>query len=457
MFDNRDESRATLARLLFIFARLTNLVLMKRIVSLLVLALISAGLYAQDLEYILKKDVEYLCNDRLQGRKAGSDGERQAAMYIHGRLTNAGVTMLSGKDGDKFSVVNEKGDTVSSRNVIGIIEGYDPRLREEYIVVGARLDHLGTSKMTSNGRVVTQVYPGADASASGAAALCAVAEILAGERIFLRRSIIFVAFGASEEEFAGSRYFLTGFSDAPAKIKMMLNLDMLGSGNGSNPFRIFSPVKKSDVQSTMAYILENESVTTVPTIGSGTINPSDYIPFHQQKIPAVIFSTGISKDDRTIRDVPALIDYCNLAAESIYIAASVKSVAQKDLLFPSRVASGFDDIEPDYYAPSDCDVRPKFFHNSEAYFLEAWVYKYLKYPDAAVDKGIQGIVNVSFIIETDGRVTNVKVEKSVHKLLDDEAVKVVSVSPKWSPGEISKKKVRTKVVIPVEFRLTRGR
>ena len=69
--------------------------------------------------------------------------------------------------------------------------------------------------------------------------------------------------------------------------------------------------------------------------------------------------------------------------------------------------------------------------------------------------GVQGRVMVDFIVEKDGKVTNVKVSKSVSPELDAEAVKVVSASPKWKPGRLKGEKVRTSMTIPVEFRLER--
>ena len=84
-------------------------------------------------------------------------------------------------------------------------------------------------------------------------------------------------------------------------------------------------------------------------------------------------------------------------------------------------------------------------------FLERWVYQYLKYPQKAVEEGIQGRVMVDFIIDKEGNVTDVKVVRSVDPLLDDEAVRVVSASPKWRPGRVNGAKVRTSMTIPVEF------
>ena len=67
--------------------------------------------------------------------------------------------------------------------------------------------------------------------------------------------------------------------------------------------------------------------------------------------------------------------------------------------------------------------------------------------------GIQGRVMVDFIIEKDGRLTNVKVVKGVSEELDAEAVKVISASPKWKSGRVDGEKVRTSMTLPVEFRL----
>ena len=102
----------------------------------------------------------------------------------------------------------------------------------------------------------------------------------------------------------------------------------------------------------------------------------------------------------------------------------------------------------------DCDQRPTFLNSADpSQFLQKWVYQYLKYPDSAVRNGIQGRVTVEFIIEKDGKVTNVRVVKGVSDELDAEAVKVVSASPKWKAGKVNGNKVRTSISIPVEFKL----
>jgi TonB family protein len=81
------------------------------------------------------------------------------------------------------------------------------------------------------------------------------------------------------------------------------------------------------------------------------------------------------------------------------------------------------------------------------------VYQYLKYPDEAVRNGIQGKVLVDFIIDENGKVTDVKVLRGVDELLDAEAVRVIAASPAWKPGYVKGKKVRSEISLYVEFRL----
>ena len=79
------------------------------------------------------------------------------------------------------------------------------------------------------------------------------------------------------------------------------------------------------------------------------------------------------------------------------------------------------------------------------------VYQYLKYPQSAVEEGVQGRVVVDFIIDKDGKVTDARVIRSVDPRLDEEALRVVNASPKWRPGRVNGEKVRTSMTLPIEF------
>ncbi len=77
----------------------------------------------------------------------------------------------------------------------------------------------------------------------------------------------------------------------------------------------------------------------------------------------------------------------------------------------------------------------------------------VKYPKYAIKNGIQGKVFCTLVIDTDGSIKNVEVVKSVHPLLDKEAVRVIESMPKWTPGYDRGKAVRVKYTLPINFRL----
>lgn len=78
----------------------------------------------------------------------------------------------------------------------------------------------------------------------------------------------------------------------------------------------------------------------------------------------------------------------------------------------------------------------------------------LKYPELPAQNGIQGMVVIEFVVDTDGSVTNVRVLKGVDPLLDQEAIRVVSSSPKWEPGRQRNKPTRVSFTFPIFFRLS---
>jgi protein TonB len=100
----------------------------------------------------------------------------------------------------------------------------------------------------------------------------------------------------------------------------------------------------------------------------------------------------------------------------------------------------------------EVEVMPQFRGGDINKFRE-WVQKKTKYPEAATINGIHGRVYITFIVENDGTVSNVKVAKGVDPLIDDEAVKSVKSSPKWTPGKQRGVPVRVAYVIMLNFEL----
>ena len=400
----------------------------------------------------MKSHVRYLSSAMLEGRKAGSEGEQLAAEYVTEVLQSYGVDVLTPASGELFGVRKENGDTLTSRNVLGFVHGYDKKLRDRYIVVGARLDNLGSMTMTVDGTPVEKIYYGANGNASGLSMMLELARMIQTNKVLFRRSVLFVAFGASNETFAGSWYFLNrSFSDVD-NIDAMVNLDMLGTGY--NGFYAYTS-SNADMNALIAS-LTVDLQPVMPEITASEPHPSDHRAFYSNEIPSVVFTTGRYPEHNTERDTQSIIDYEMMERELEYIYNFTLALANTEMTLsfrPDEVRKrgpSYDDVVSFY----DCDIRPVFLHSSDPRtFLEKWVYQYLKYPEEAVRDGIQGRVMVDFIIEKDGKVTEVRVLKGVSEALDAEAVKVVSASPKWKPGRVNGNKVRTSLTIPVEFKL----
>ena len=85
--------------------------------------------------------------------------------------------------------------------------------------------------------------------------------------------------------------------------------------------------------------------------------------------------------------------------------------------------------------------------------MYAYIVKNLKYPEAAKEKGIEGRVFVSFIIEKDGSISNILIKRAIGGGCEEAAVEMIKNMPKWKPGKQRGKPVRVKYTVPVNFRL----
>lgn len=412
------------------------------------------GLYDSATSSKLRSDVSFLASDELDGRAAGSEGERKAAAFLGVELERNSLTMLSPADGDIFGMKLPDGDTLASRNVTAVIPGYDKALRDKYIVIGARLDNAPSDDVIINGQPRHRIYHGANGNASGIAMLNALSRKLSENRILLKRSILIVGFGASARQHAGAWYFLNRSFPAVGDIEAMIDLDMIGMPSGGF----------------YAYTGANAGLDALLDTLSGTLQPikptkvricpceSDFSVFYDAGIPSVLFTTGRYHEYMTERDTPDILEYDGMERELEYLfnycvalanCDNIEKVPQEEKAAKAREKSADDVVQ--YF---DCDRKPTFLGSSDPReFLSKWVYRYLRYPEEALRRGVQGKVLVDFVIDRSGTVTSVSVRKGVDELLDAEAVRVIEASPKWRPGYLGGQKVNARLSLYVEFRL----
>lgn len=434
---------------------------MKRsLFALLVATFFATGLQAQfrtsledldDSETVraLKEHVATLSAAQMEGRKAGSEGERMAAQYLEEKFAEIGLDVLP--SGSTFTVTEP--DSLTSRNVVGFLQGWDKELNGRYIVIGARMDNLGMDTYMQDGERVNRIYFGANGNASGMALMLELARRLSLSRSLLRRSVLFVGFGASERTFAGSWYFLNRtFAKDLDKIDAMVNLDMLGTAKIGG---LLAYTAANEDLNTLIGTMQGELLPIQARLVNEAPYPGDQVAFYDRQIPSVLFTSGRYPEHGTARDTFGIIDFEGMEKELEYIYSYVQKLANGARpLFRNSDASRGEAPKVGVYAYSDVDVKPVFLNSQDPrIFMERWVYPYLKYPKYASENGIQGRVLVEFVVDEKGQVGDVRIVRGVHQSLDEEALRVVAASPKWRPGRHHGKKVKVAVTVSVEFRL----
>jgi len=436
---------------------------MRRILFLSVLIAACGHIFAQeaDCPQRLRSHVGYLASDSLAGRKAGSEGELAAARYVYDRMAEAGVVMISDRDGQDFTIAPEKGQILVSRNVVGMVEGYDPLLKNEYIVVGANLDHVGTNVIKRDGKDEYQIMPGADNNASGVACLIELAQRVAASSFAFKRSVIFIGFGAGREGFAGAWYFANRSFDSMDNISLMLNLNMVGRQGTDSPLMYCTGVPSPEVTQLMGDVCRELLIPPLPQM-TGELPSADYLAFYEKGLPVMMLTTGVHPEWYSSRDRASTLNYeymetvCEFSFNLLLKAGLMDKKIVRTYDAPADAPADVLEMSSDrIYSPFEVDRAPQYYHSDDKSFLERWVYVYLRYPEEALAMGIQGKVIVEFIVEKDGSVTNVKAVKAPDPDLAQEAVKVVSASPKWKPALLRKEKVRVKMSVPIEFKLNK--
>jgi hypothetical protein len=178
-------------------------------------------------------------------------------------------------------------------NVIGEIPGSDPVLKNEYIVFGAHMDHLGKSP---NG----YVYAGSDDNGSGTSLVMELARSLKQSGIKFKRSLMFIGFGGEEQGLLGSNYFVENPTIEKNKIAAMINFDMVGVGDGGFGIGGIESIRK--YWDEFILTLTEQEKKKIYT-GRAGLGGSDYTPFKIAGIPATtVGSSGSHKYYHVIED-----------------------------------------------------------------------------------------------------------------------------------------------------------
>lgn len=225
----------------------------------------------------------------------------------------------------RADIIQKKATT---HNVVAVLEGFDPVLKEEYIVIGAHYDHLGVGGPGSGSRVpdTPAVHFGADDNASGVAAMLELAGRAARDGNF-SRSLIFVAFGAEEMGLIGATTFTANPPVSMQQVKAMFNFDMVGRLDETNRFLNIGGTQTSlETEEILSRLNSGFSLNFSPE-GSG---PSDHAAFYMQNIPVFFISTGAHSDYHTPFDTPEKINYTGILEITDYFSLVITEVSNQN-------------------------------------------------------------------------------------------------------------------------------
>jgi hypothetical protein len=285
--------------------------------------------------------VRYLADDGLEGRLAGSPGERCAGDFIAARFRGAGLEP-AGDSGTFFqslrlaSALNPHAPAGIGRNVVGLLRGTAATAATPVVVIGAHYDHLGRGGFGSLAPEQTDaVHNGADDNASGVAAMIRAAELLVENRP--AASVLFVAFTGEESGLLGSAHFVEHSGVAPQRIRAMLNLDMVGR-LGANPLIVYGVGTATEWRTLLERI--SSELGVVLAYQADGFGPSDHTSFYAREIPVLHFFTNTHGDYHRPSDDWDRVDADGLEKVAAVVAGVGRRLAAENVTITLQRGAG---------------------------------------------------------------------------------------------------------------------
>jgi hypothetical protein len=237
--------------------------------------------------------------------EAGGQGQPLPAKSLEGKTLEVGIFFEQRKQ--------------TTPNVVAYLSGSDPKLKEEYIVIGSHHDHLGVRE--------ARIFPGADDNASGAVAMLELAKALMVERP--RRSVIFVWHTAEEKGLIGAYYFVQHCPVPVEKISANLNLDMITRNDPNGIYLIGSNKVSTELDKSIQAANGRSVHLTLDYKYEDPGHPerfffrSDQYPYIRYGIPGVWFFCGTTEDYHQETDVEEKADYKKMekVTKLVYLVA----------------------------------------------------------------------------------------------------------------------------------------
>jgi acetylornithine deacetylase/succinyl-diaminopimelate desuccinylase-like protein len=298
-----------------------------------------------------------LSADNLEGRGAGYLGEKKAADFIAAEFKRLGLQPAGDGAGKQRSYFQEfkflprhpvvPWERLTSRNVLGFIDGSDPVLKQEIVVIGAHYDGQGRTGQADPFRIYPPgstdghpIWNSANDNATSVSALLAAARAIHNAGLKPKRTIVFIAFGCEEHGMAGSIYYVSHPAFDLDRHVAMINLEKLGR----------SPDKALRAQAVgtspaWAEVIQKASLATGTQVKPQLpfiVPDSDHYALASSGVPAVVFAVATSEDMHQPTDTAEKIDYAKVAEYARFALAVLLEVADRPARMPYADIRGRD-------------------------------------------------------------------------------------------------------------------
>ena len=274
--------------------------------------------------------MNYLASNDMKGRDSGSEGIEMAAMYIENYFKSYRLQPYFETYRDTLSNFKKP-----AYNIVGMIEGNDPDLKDEFILIGAHYDHIGTIK-PENGDYIAN---GANDNASGTTAVLEMARYF-GTQKTNKRSLIFALFSAEEKGLLGSKHLAKKLKEEDLNLYTMLNFEMTGVPlKGKDYFVYITGYEMSNLAEVSNRYAGENLVGFLPTAKEFNLyQRSDNYPFHEEfGVPSHTFCTFDFTNFNyyhKVGDEPDLMDFGHMSTlvnKTIPVIESIANAPNQEI------------------------------------------------------------------------------------------------------------------------------
>ena len=261
---------------------------------------------------MVRPHIVELAGDDYEGRGAGYPGELKAARYIAAEFKRIGLKPVGDSTRGRSSYFQQfkfqprhplvPWEVMTSQNVVGLLQGSDPVLKDQIVVLGAHYDGQGRSGQADplrypprDSSVKDEIWNSANDNATSVAAILEIARAIKSAKLVTKRSILFVAFGAEEHGMAGSIYYVSHPLFPVSNHVAMINLEKLGRA-ADKPFSINGMANSSAWTEVLKSAQAQTKIQVAPNIPFATPD-SDHYAFGASQIPAVMLYVSSNQDE----------------------------------------------------------------------------------------------------------------------------------------------------------------